>query len=47
MREDGSIMPPELLYYFQSGLKIHNTLPVSTPTVERGFSCMNQIITYA
>ena len=47
MCENGSIMHPELLPYIQTVLKIHNTLPVSTATVEKGFSCMNRIITYA
>ena len=47
MCETGSTMSPELLPNIQTVLKIHNTLPVSTATVERGFSCMNRIISYA
>ena len=45
--EAGSTMSPELLSNTQTVLKIHNTLPVGTATVERVLSCMNQIITYA
>ena len=31
---------------FQTVLNIHNTSPVSTVTVERGFSCMNNEFNY-
>lgn len=45
--ETGNTITPELFPNIQTVLKMHNTLPVSTATVERGFSCMNRIITYA
>ena len=47
MCEAGSTMSPELLPNTQTVLKIPNTLPVGTATVERVLSSMNQICTYA
>ena len=38
---------PERYPYIQTVIKVHNTLPVSTATVERGFSAMNRILSYA
>ena len=38
---------PERYHYIQTVIKVHNTLPVSTATVERGFSAMNRILSYA
>ena len=43
----GGTIVPERYPNIQTVMKIHNTLPVSTDTVERGFSAMNQIISYA
>ena len=47
MCEAGSTMSPELLPNTQTVLKIYNTLPVGTATVERVLCCMNRIHTYA
>ena len=43
----GGTIVPERYPIIQTVMKIHNTLPVSTATVERGFSTMNRIISYA
>jgi hypothetical protein len=47
MCETGGSIDPELYPNIQTVIQVHNTLPVSTASVERGFSCMNRIITYA
>ena len=40
-------MEPDLYPNIQTVYQVHNTLPVSTATVERGFSDMTRIISYA
>ena len=44
---DWCSMEPDLYPNIQTVNQVHNTLPVSTATVERGFSDMNRIISYA
>ena len=45
--ESGNTMVPEFYPNLQQCIKLSKTLPVNTATVERGFSCMNRVISYA
>ena len=47
MYETGASMEPDLYPNIQTVNQVHNTLPVSTATVERGFCDMTRIIRYA
>ena len=47
MCETGGSIDPELYPNILTINQVHNTLPVSTATVLRGFIAMNRIISYA
>ena len=46
MHEHDSIMYPKMYPNLQKCIQLSATIPVNTAEVERGFSCMNRIISY-
>ena len=46
MHEHDSIMYPKMYPNLQKCIQLSATIPVNTAEVERGFSCMNRIVSY-
>ena len=46
LQEGGHSIDPKMFPNLQKCLQLSQTIPVNTATVERGFSCMNRVISY-